>query len=175
MFRSTLVEVYLFRRRARRVEVLALRRARDRTLPGVWQPVTGRREARESPFAAAAREVAEETGLEPLRWWALETITLYYDPEADAVQALPLFAAEVDATARVRLSEEHDRAAFLLPAAAARRFLWQSQRRGVLALEREVLNGGALADALEVTGRKGSARRRGSRPSSARSKPRRRP
>src|SRR5262245_24033344 len=94
--RSTHVEVYLFRRRGRRVEFLLLRRAPSRrSLPGVWQPVTGKRRARERMLAAAVREVREETGLEPRRWWALETLTLYPDARADEIVALPLFAAEI--------------------------------------------------------------------------------
>jgi 8-oxo-dGTP pyrophosphatase MutT (NUDIX family) len=148
---STHVEVYLFRRRARRVEFLALRRAKGRrVLPGVWQPVTGKRLARETARACAAREVFEETGLRPRRWWGLETATLYFDAVADALCVLPLFAAEVGAGDRVRLSDEHDAHRFVSSREAARRFLWESQRRGLDAVRREVLRGGALARALAL-------------------------
>jgi lipoyl(octanoyl) transferase len=44
-------------------EVLLLRRIPQRG--GFWQILTGRREPGESPFATAAREVYEETGLTP--------------------------------------------------------------------------------------------------------------
>ncbi len=152
---STHVEVYVFRRRGRRVEFLLLRRSADRrTLPGVWQPVTGKRLARERMLAAAVRELREETGLTPRRWWALETVTLFPDTERDAIVALPLFAAEVDARVRVRLSREHDRSAWLGIGEAARRVLWQSQRRGLEAVRREVLGSARLASALEVTPRR---------------------
>jgi dATP pyrophosphohydrolase len=146
----THVEVYLFRHRARRVEFLALRRAPGRTLPGVWQPVTGRIRRGEGALAAAAREVREETGLVPRRWWALETTGVFYDAGTDRVLALPLFAAEVGAADAVRLSAEHDAWAFLSAPAAARRWLWNAQRRGLRAVKDEVLAGGRLARALEV-------------------------
>jgi len=150
--RSTHVEVYLFRRRGRRVEFLALRRTpSQRVWPGVWQPVTGRRLPRERALACAAREVREETGLEPRRWWALETVTTYFEPASDRFAALPLFAAEIGARATVRLSNEHDAFAFLTAQAAGGRFLWESQRRGLTAVRREVLGPPALARALEVT------------------------
>ena len=153
--RSTHVEVYVFRRRGRRVEFLLLRRsAGRRTLPGVWQPITGKRNARERMLAAAIRELREETGLTPWRWWALETMTLYPDARADTLVALPLFAAEVDARQAVRLSHEHDAAAWLGSREAARRVLWESQRRGLEAVRREVLGSARLASALEVTPRR---------------------
>ena len=149
--RSTHVEVYLFRRRGRRVEFLLLRRAPGRrVMPGVWQPVTGKRHARESMLAAARREVREETGLAPRRWWALETMTLYPDVASDTIVALPLFAAEVAARAAVRLSREHDASRWVSAAEAARRVLWESQRRGLEAVRREVLRGGRLQAALEI-------------------------
>ena len=59
------IEVYLFRRRAGRIELLVLRRARGRPFAGVWQPVTGRIRRGERPSRAATREVREETKLVP--------------------------------------------------------------------------------------------------------------
>jgi len=147
---SDQVEAYVFRRHRGRVQFLALRRAPDRALPGVWQPVTGRRRRGETAFAAALREVREETGLRPRRWWALETPTLYFDVRRDSIVALPLFAAEVDATERVVLSAEHQSARFLSAPAARRLFLWRAQHRGLEAVRHEILAGGRLADALEI-------------------------
>ena len=146
------VEVYLFRRRNARVEFLLLRRASSRrTLPGVWQPVTGKRRLRERMVAAAVREVFAETGLKPLRWWALETMTIYPDAARDRIVALPLFAAEISPAARVTLSREHDASKWVKAGEAAKRVLWESQRRGFEAVKREVLSEARLADALELS------------------------
>jgi len=148
--RSTHVEVYVFRRRRGRLEFLALRRSPDRRkLPGVWQPVTGKRERGEAALASAVRELAEETGLHAKRWWALETVTMYV--ENDALVMLPLFAAEIAADAKVTLSDEHDASAFVTFPEAARRYLWKSQRRGLEAVRSEVLDRPVLARALEVS------------------------
>lgn len=156
--RCTHVEVHLFRRRAGRIEFLALRRAGDRQLlPGVWQPVTGKIERGERPLDAAAREVREETGLVPRRWWALESVSLYHDAARGALMLLPLFAAEVGPRDVVRLSREHDAHAFLSARTAGRRYLWETQRRALAAVRGEVLAGGRLARVLEVVPR---ARRR---------------
>lgn len=144
------VEVYLFRRRAGRVAFLALRRAPGRRLAGVWQPVTGKRERGESILQAARREVWEETGIHPERWWLLESVTLYVDPEGGRLVALPLLAAEAPPGARVRLSPEHDRSRFVSARTAGRLYLWDAQRQALAALSRQVLRGGPLAEALRL-------------------------
>ena len=151
-FVQTHVEVYVFRRRARRVELLTLRRAgHRRVLPGVWQPVTGKRNRGERSLTAAVREVHEETGLVPARWWSLKWVTLYWDAATDALRALPVFAAEVAADAGVRLSDEHDAWRYLSFARAAPRFLWDSQRRALRAVQDEVLRSASRAAYIEVT------------------------
>jgi dATP pyrophosphohydrolase len=158
VLQRTHIEVYVFRRRGNRVEFLCLRRSEGRKLAGVWQPVTGKSRGRERALDAAAREVEEETGLDRLRWWALETVTIYFDPDEDAVVALPLFAAEAPARARVTLSHEHDAFRWLPMRAAGARYLWEGQRRGLADVKREVLDRPRLARALEVTSRVEPAR-----------------
>jgi len=150
--RPTQIEVYLFRRRARRVEFLCLKRAPRRgKLPGVWQPVTGGLRRGEGALAGAAREVREETGLTPHRWWSLEGVGIYFDAGAGLARVMAMFAAEIDPQDGVRISSEHEEYAFLSAAAAGRRFLWAAQQRGLDTVRREVLRGGRLARALEVT------------------------
>ncbi len=150
---SSAIEVHLFRRHGRKVEYLLVRRAGERTLSGVWQPVTGGIEPGETAWKAAAREVLEETGLRPLRWWALEHINVFYKPDRDFVMALPLFAAEVSWADTVVLSPEHDRYAFVSPAEAKRRVLWASQRRAMEAIREEVLAAPAGPHPREITDR----------------------
>src|SRR5215471_4919423 len=155
---STQVEVHVFRRRSKRLELLLIRRSAHRSLAGVWQPVTGGIERGESALAAAVREVREETGLSPLRWWALEHMATFYDPGRDHIRLVPVFAAEVAWADPVRLSDEHDRYAFLTLAEAAKRVLWATQRTAIAALRDEVLSGSAGGAAREVTARLAAAR-----------------
>lgn len=164
------VEVHLFRRRGSRREFLLLRRSPERSLPGVWQPVTGGIERRETAWKAAAREVLEETGLLPVRWWALEHLTVFYSPAKDAVHHVPVFAAEIAWTDPVHLSREHDRYAFVSPATAARRVLWGTQRAAQRAVRDEVFAGGPSADAREITDRIAARPPRAVRPRAKRTK-----
>jgi len=163
--RSSHVEVYVFRRRRGRIEFLALRRSPGRKLGGVWQPVTGKRRRLEPAARAASRELTEETGLEPRRMWCLETMTIYYDTDADSFAVLPLFVAEVRASDRVKLSREHTAFAWLPRVRCGRRYLWASQQRALEAIRGEILSGGALARALEITYQSPRARARAARPS----------
>ena len=152
------IEVYLFRRRARRVEFLLLRRSAERTLALVWQPVTGGIEKGEAAYVAAAREVREETSLTPIRWWALQRLTAFYQPSSDAIHVVPVFVAEVAWTDPVHLSHEHDRYAFVSAATAAKRVLWETQREALKAVQAEILRGGPGADARDVTARIAAAK-----------------
>ena len=149
----TQIEVHIFRRRGKRLEMLLIRRSPQRSLAGVWQPVTGGIERRESAMAAAAREVLEETGLTPIRWWALEHMAAFYDVAGDRVRVVPVFAAEVAWTDPVHLSDEHDRYAFMSRTAACRRVLWATQRAALAAVRDEVLSGSAGGAAREITAR----------------------
>jgi 8-oxo-dGTP pyrophosphatase MutT (NUDIX family) len=154
------VEVYVFRRRARTVEFLALRRSRRKNLPGVWQPVTGKIELFETPAEAALRELHEETGLRPLKLWRLEQTTLCLDARGRTLMALPLFAAQVPARDSIRLSKEHDDSTFVSASRAARLYLWDSQRQGLDAVARQILPAGPRANALELELPTSATRRR---------------
>ncbi len=135
---SHFVETYVFRRRGRGFQILCLRRAPGIPLPGVWQPVTGKKRRGERALLAAAREVREETGLEPIRWWGLETMSMWFESANERFVMLPIYAAEIDARAEVQLSREHADFAWLTPRAAGARFAWETQRRALVAIEREV-------------------------------------
>jgi len=144
------VEVYVFRRHGRRVQFLALRRRPGGSLPGVWQPVTGKLVRGESVARGAVREVREETGVFPRRLWRLEQVGAYYDPRKEAIRIITAFAAELPARAPVRISREHTAHRFLTAREAGRRFLWDSQRRGLADVRDQVLRGGPRARALEI-------------------------
>jgi 8-oxo-dGTP pyrophosphatase MutT (NUDIX family) len=147
---ASVIEVYAFRRRAGRVEFLALRRRPGRSLAGVWQPVTGKLERGEPTVRAALREVREETGVTPHRLWRLERVTATFDPKRDMIKVITRFAAELPGAARVTVSKEHTAHRFVSAREAARRFLWDSQREGLAAVRSQVLRGGARARALEI-------------------------
>jgi len=52
-------------------EFLLLRRSCGRIYAGEWRVIGGKIEAGESSWKAALRELSEETGLAPVRFWSI--------------------------------------------------------------------------------------------------------
>ena len=133
------VQVWLWRRGADGPEVMLLKRTeRD---GGFWQPVTGLLEPGEAPGAAAAREVAEETGVigdpEPLEFvrdfrvvpagWA-PTPVAGARPWLNREHAYALEAGD----ARIALSaDEHDEYLWMNPEQAKELLRWNGNRRSL--------------------------------------------
>jgi dATP pyrophosphohydrolase len=150
--RTSLVDVYVLRLKGASLECLALRRRLGGRCPGSWESVHGHIEAAEQPAAAAARELEEETGLTPLRLYNLSRVEWFYQHRNDEVALVPVFAAFVDAGARVRLGSEHDGFEWLTPAAARHRFAWPRERRALDDIETLLGSGtaGPVDDVLRV-------------------------
>jgi 8-oxo-dGTP pyrophosphatase MutT (NUDIX family) len=129
--RTSLVDVYVLRMIGATLQCLALRRAPGRRCPGSWETVHGHIEPTEQPAGAAARELAEETGLVPIRLYNLSRVELFYQHRADEVALVPVFAAFVEPDAPVQLGGEHDSYEWLPPDAARLRFAWPRERRAL--------------------------------------------
>jgi 8-oxo-dGTP pyrophosphatase MutT (NUDIX family) len=151
--RVCFVDTLVLRGAGDALEVLVLRRAPGGRNPGSWETVHGTIEPGETPVQASLRELREETGFAPERFYNLSRIEGFYQHRTDELAIIPAFAAFVAANAAPRLSTEHDAFDWLTPPEAARRFAWPRERR---ALD-DVLSivgsggGGLLDDVLRVS------------------------
>lgn len=147
------VDTYALRGAGERLEVLALRRGTRGRNPGSWETIHGTIEAGETPVQASLRELREETGLVPERFYNLSRTEAFYQQRSDEVALIPVFAAFVAPGATVHLSAEHDRAEWLSIAEAARRFAWPRERRALDDILSIVGGGdaGLLEDVLRVS------------------------
>ena len=106
-----------------------LRRGPTVRCAGAWETVHGTIEPGEVPVAAGLRELAEETGLAPIRFYNLSRVESFYLHRIDQVALIPAFAAVVEPTASVRLSIEHDDHRWLPIGEAAVSVAWPRERR----------------------------------------------
>jgi dihydroneopterin triphosphate diphosphatase len=136
----SLVDLYILRHAGAALECLVLRRGPGGRCPGSWETVHGHIETGETPADAALRELAEETGLSPVKLYNLSRVEAFYQHRRDEVALIPVFAAFVAPEAPVRLGGEHEGFEWLPVAEATARFAWPREGR-------------ALADAVALVGR----------------------
>ncbi len=108
--RPDLVDCWVFRTTGAGVEILLIRRAPGRILPGLWQCVSGSLEADERVALAALREVREETGFGPdaiEAFFDLDLVNQFHEPSVDGIVLAPVFAVRVRPDVEPVLSHEH--------------------------------------------------------------------
>ena len=138
-FRPDLVDCWMFRvgrtaRSVARPEILLLRRAPGRILPGLWQCVSGSLESGERIALGALRELAEETGFgetEIEAFYDLDLVNQFHEPSMDAVVTAAVFAVRLRPDAEPTLSHEHDAARWMPIDEAHREVVWPGYRTAI--------------------------------------------
>lgn len=149
--RVGVVDVFVVDPRRDGLKVLVLRRAAGVRCTGAWEVVHGSIEPGESPQQAAAREVAEETGLEVSRLYSIGCHPFYLHRQA-VVQLSVVFAAVADSASRPVLGVEHDAGEWVPAAVALERLAWPRSRSLVRDIEHLLRGGdaGPVEDVLRV-------------------------
>ncbi|MBM2577209.1 NUDIX domain-containing protein [Jannaschia sp. Os4] len=130
---APIVSVVAMRPGADGPEVLLLRRVHPPV--GAWCQVAGKVEPGETAWAAALRELREETGLVPKRFWSADVLEQFYEARRDAIVMAPVFLAEVGEGAEPTLDPEHDAHRWLAFGAAADAVSFPGQRRMLREIE----------------------------------------
>ena len=151
--RVCFVDTYALRGAGAQLQVLALRRGPNGRNVGSWETVHGTIEPGETPVQASLRELREETGLVPEKFYNLSRTEAFYQHKTDELAMIPVFAAFVAPSATVQISAEHDRAEWLEARNAAARFAWPRERRAMDDILSIVGAGdaGLLEDVLRVS------------------------
>ena len=133
-FRPDLVDGWVYRVVDGRTEVLLLRRAPGRILPGLWQCVSGSLEPGERVALGALREVEEETGFDPDcidAFYDLDLVNQFHEPSYDAIVTAAVFAVRVRNGVDPTLSHEHDDARWLGVDEAHTEVIWPGYRTAI--------------------------------------------
>ncbi|MBF8248439.1 MAG: hydrolase, NUDIX family protein [Bacteroidetes bacterium] len=127
-----IVEICVFRRVGGKSQYLILKRSKkDKIYPGIWQIVTGFMDAGEKAVDAALREVKEETGITPGRFWIVPHVNSFYVADKDTLHHTIFFAAEFPKTSRISLSREHETYRWIGFQPAHAMLVWPGQKKGL--------------------------------------------
>jgi dihydroneopterin triphosphate diphosphatase len=125
------ISTYVFTMLHGRPAFLLLYRAPHLMLGNTWQAVHGRIDENEKAYDAARREMIEETGLEPERFFKTDYVESFYSQDTDGIHLVPAFAGFVTGAPGATLSEEHTAYEWCPLDEAVDRFIWPSQRQAV--------------------------------------------
>lgn len=128
---SSLIEAHIFRLTGNDLEFLLLKRSEKEKYPNIWQMVTGSIDENEKAFQTALREIKEETGLTPERFWIVPQVNSFYSHEKDEICFVPVFAALVNERSDVAISSEHSEFLWLDKENSKKLLAWKGQRTAV--------------------------------------------
>ena len=139
MFLPDLVDCWVYRvpltaRNVEHPEILLLRRAPGRILPGLWQCVSGSLESHERVALAALRELGEETGFTGgaiEAFYDLDLVNQFHEPSVYAIVTAAVFAVRVASHAEPVLSPEHDEARWVFLPDALEEVVWPGYRTAI--------------------------------------------
>jgi 8-oxo-dGTP pyrophosphatase MutT (NUDIX family) len=152
-FRPDLVDCWIWRETPGDAEVLLLRRAPGKILPGLWQCVSGSLEPDERVALGALRELEEETGFAGAAlegFYDLDLVNQFHEPSFDAIVSAAVFAVRVRADADLRISREHDASRWLPIDDARAEVIWPGYREAIDRI-RDDLRDPARAPWFELT------------------------
>lgn len=139
------IDVYPYRLNEGRTEFLLLHRAPEVYCAGQWRMVGGKVERDETAWQAGLRELFEETGCRPVRFWSVPSLNHFYDPSRNRIMLIPVFAAELAPDAAVKLNEEHDQWCWVEGNRANQQPVWPEQQR-LITLIRRILTSDNIPD-----------------------------
>lgn len=147
---SNLIEAHIFRIKNGELEFLLLKRSPEQYYPNLWQMVTGKIKENETAYQSALREIKEETGLTPGKFWVAPTVNSFYSPDKDYICLLPVFAARVKDECEIKLSKEHTEYKWVNPEEAKKLLAWDGQRKSVNVIVDYVLNRNSFLNFIEI-------------------------
>ncbi len=127
-----------------------MKRAPERLYAGIYHCVHGKIREGETAWQAALREMKEETGLKPSRFWVLDGTSSFYEAREDRMNIVPVFAAEVK-TDKIIFGKEHCSYEWLPVEEAVEKVAWENHKKSLQILHRMMSEGFKDKKWLEIS------------------------
>lgn len=139
--KSFSIAAFIYRMVDGKSQYLIIKRASE-TLFGSWQMVSGKVEKGETGTQAALREIKEETGLTPSKFYSADLMEQFYDTDYNAIVLVPVFVALVENDAEVILNAfEHSDYKWIDVAEASDYLLFDIQIENMKKIEAKFVKG----------------------------------
>ena len=134
------ISAYILKKGIDGWQYLLMRRSGE-DLRGLWQMVTGYIEKDETSWQAALREIKEETGFVPDRFFATDVVEMFYALARDSTVCVPTFVAFIDTPQDILLCpKEHDAYEWLSFSEAEQRLTFSSQKTMIQHVQKRFIN-----------------------------------
>lgn len=146
-----IIEVCIFRFDNKQPLYLMLRRSKEETAyPDAWQIVTGSIEQGETAVQGALRELKEETGYTPQKFWIIPHVNTFYSVRTDTLNHTVNFAVQVPPGTNPVLSEEHYQFGWYPIDQAKAMCVWPGQIQALQLVHDFIVSGKKTAEFSEI-------------------------
>ena len=124
-----LIDLYPYRIVDGNPRFLILKRAKGKIYEGQWRMIGGKVLDGEKYWQAALRELKEETGYTPVKFWTIPSVNQFYEVSTDTIHTIPAFAAQISDDQNLILDGEHTESKWTEADKVENFILWPEQRR----------------------------------------------
>ncbi|WP_428236923.1 NUDIX hydrolase [Gracilimonas sp.] len=124
-----LIDVYPYKMKGGQPLFLIFKRSSEKIYGNQWRMVGGKVKEGEVSWEGALRELKEETGLVPVKFWTIPSVNQFYEAKSDTIHTIPAFAAELDGNEEITLDDEHSEYKWVSIEGVEPYISWPEQRR----------------------------------------------
>jgi dATP pyrophosphohydrolase len=133
--KSFTIAAYICRIKKGNAQFLIIKRQTP-YLRNSWQKISGKIEKGEKAWEAALREIKEETGLIPDRFYSANDVELFYEVGQNCINMVPVFVGFIDSDQEARLSIEHSEYKWVTRTEAAGMLSFEHQTKNMHMIEK---------------------------------------